>query len=99
MCLFVIYKLIILLLQIGNDSKYYFEKNTFYFDDLKGMIEILFFVVGFMFFCFYNLNYLLYICGYMYKVIIILLINIGIVIDYYLYRVYKEIDQVVNCCL
>lgn len=63
MCLFVKYKLIILLLWIGNDSIYYFEKNRFYFDDLKGMIEI--FVVGFMFFCFfYNLNYLLYICGY-----------------------------------
>lgn len=53
MCLFVKYKLIILLLRIGNDSIYYFEKNRFYFDDLKGMIEILFFVVGFMFFRFF----------------------------------------------
>lgn len=52
MCLFVIYKLIILSLQIGKDSKYNFEKNRLYFDDLKGMIEPLFSAVGFMFFDF-----------------------------------------------
>lgn len=51
MCLFVIYKLIILSLQIGNDSKYHFEKNRLHFDDLKGMIEIS--AVGFMFLCFF----------------------------------------------
>lgn len=53
MCLFVIYKLIILSLQIGNDSKYHFEKNRLHFDDLKGMIEPLFSAVGFMFLCFF----------------------------------------------
>lgn len=53
MCLFVIYKLIILSLQIGNDSKYHFEKNTLHFDDLKGMIEPLFSAVGFMFLRFF----------------------------------------------
>lgn len=53
MCLFVIYKLIILSLQIGNDSKYHFEKNRLHFDDLKGMIEILFSAVGFMFLRFF----------------------------------------------
>lgn len=63
MCLFVIYKLIILSLQIGNDSKYHFEKNRLHFDDLKGMIEIS--AVGFMFLrFFYNLNYLSHICGH-----------------------------------
>lgn len=62
MCLFVIYKLIILSLQIGNDSKYHFEKNGLHFDDLKGMIEIS--AVGFMFLCFYNLNYLSHIGGH-----------------------------------
>lgn len=51
MCLFVIYKLIILSLQIGNDSTYHFEKNRLHFDDLKGMIEIS--AVGFMFLCFF----------------------------------------------
>lgn len=62
MCLFVKYKLIILSLQIGNDSKYHFEKNRLHFDDLKGMIEIS--AVGFMFLrFFYNLNYLSHICG------------------------------------
>lgn len=63
MCLFVIYKLIILSLQIGKDSKYNFEKYRLHFDDLKGMIEIS--AVGFMFLCFYNLNYLSHICGHM----------------------------------
>lgn len=64
MCLFVIYKLIILSLRIGNDSKYHFEKNRLHFDDLKGMIEIS--AVGFMFLrFFYNLNYLSHICGHM----------------------------------
>lgn len=53
MCLFVIYKLIILSLRIGNDSKYHFEKNRLHFDDLKGMIEPLFSAVGFMFLCFF----------------------------------------------
>lgn len=53
MCLFVIYKLIILSLQIGNDSKYHFEKNRLHFDDLKGMIEPLFSAVGFMFLRFF----------------------------------------------
>lgn len=62
MCLFVIYKLIILSLQIGKDSKYNFEKNRLHFDDLKGMIEIS--AVGFMFLCFYNLNYLSHIGGH-----------------------------------
>lgn len=53
MCLFVIYKLIILSLQIGKDSKYHFEKNRLHFDDLKGIsIEPLFSAVGFMFFDF-----------------------------------------------
>lgn len=98
MCLFVKYKLIILSLRIGNDSKYHFEKNRLHFDDLKGMIEPLFSAVGFMFLCFYNLNYLSHICGHMHKAIIIPLTNIGTVIDYHLYRVYKEIDQAVNCC-
>lgn len=65
MCLFVIYKLIILSLWIGNDRKYHFEKNRLHFDDLKGMIEILFSAVGFMFLRFYNLNYLSHICGHM----------------------------------
>lgn len=65
MCLFVIYKLIILSLQIGNDSKYHFEKNRLHFDDLKGMIEIS--AVGFMFLRFYNLNYLSHICGHINK--------------------------------
>lgn len=61
MCLFVKYKLIILSLRIGNDSTDHFEKNRLHFDDLKGMIEIS--AVGFMFLCFYNLNYLSHICG------------------------------------
>lgn len=66
MCLFVIYKLIILSLRIGNDSTYHFEKNRLHFDDLKGMIEPLFSAVGFMFLrFFYNLNYLSHICGHM----------------------------------
>lgn len=63
MCLFVIYKLIILSLRIGNDRKYHFGKNRLHFDDLKGMIEIS--AVGFMFLRFYNLNYLSHICGHM----------------------------------
>lgn len=53
MCLFVIYKLIILSLQIGKDSKYNFEKYRLHFDDLKGMIEPLFSAVGFMFLRFF----------------------------------------------
>lgn len=66
MCLFVKYKIIILSLRIGNDSTYHFEKNRLHFDDLKGMIEILFSAVGFMFLrFFYNLNYLSHICGHM----------------------------------
>lgn len=94
MCLFVIYKLIILSLRIGNDSTYHFEKNRLHFDDLKGMIEIS--AVGFMFLRFYNLNYLSHL--WTHEAIIIPLTNIGTVIDYHLYRVYKEIDQAVNCC-
>lgn len=40
------------------------KKNRLHFDDLKGMIEILFSAVGFMFLRFYNLNYLSHIGGH-----------------------------------